>query len=211
MSARRALDRAADDQRGVAPVKDAMSNDAMSVEVLGLQIDTTTGVSIVLLGRLDTSDRVLPIFIGPAEAQAIGFAIEGLSPSRPMTHDLFVTAIDAAGARVTDLAITALRNDTFIAELGLATDRGSRRIDTRPSDGLALAIRVNAPVTVKRDVFEAASVAIVQDPAQPFTDDEIDRIMTEFRSFIEKSDPSDFADEPERPNDPPTDLNRPEA
>ncbi|MEJ7799368.1 MAG: bifunctional nuclease family protein [Ilumatobacter sp.] len=187
-----------------------MSNDTMSVDVLGLQFDPATGVSIVLLGQLDTSDRVLPIFIGPAEAQAIGFALRGVELSRPATHDLFVAAIEAAGARVTDVMITALHHDTFIAELGLATDRGPRRIDTRPSDGLALAIRVNAPVTVKRDVFDTASVAIVQDPAQPFSDVEIERITNEFKTFIESTDPSDFADEADTPNDAPTDPDGPE-
>ena len=174
------------------------SGDAMPVDVLGVQIDPSTGISIVLLGRLEVSDRVLPIFIGPSEAQAISFALAEVDLARPTTHDLFVAAIHAAGAAVSDLQIVALVDQTFIAELGLRTEHGARRIDARPSDGLALALRVDAPVTVRRQVFDAASVAIAQDPSQPFTADEIDRITDEFRSFIESADPSDFADESDR-------------
>ena len=179
-------------------VGDDATDEVMPVEVLGLQIDPSSGLSIVLLGRLDLSDRVLPIFIGPTEAQAIGFALAEIDVARPTTHDLFVAAIEAAGAAVSDLVIVALADKTFIAELGLSTESGGRRIDARPSDGLALALRVGAPVTVRRRVFDAASVAIVQNPAEPFTDDEIDRITNEFRTFIDSTDPSDFADEPER-------------
>ena len=135
------------------------SDDAMPVDVLGLQIDPASGISLVLLGRLEISDRVLPIFIGPTEAQAIGFALADLELDRPTTHDLFVAAIDATGATVSDLSIVALGNQTLIAELGLDTEHGARRIDARPSDGLALALRVGAPVTVRRQVFDAASVA----------------------------------------------------
>lgn len=173
-------------------------DELMPVDVLGLQIDPSTGISIVLLGRPGVSDRVLPIFIGPTEAQAIGFALAEVDLARPSTHELFVAALAAAGAVVSDLAIVALADQTFIAELGLATEHGARRIDARPSDGLALALRVDAPVTVRRPVFDAASVAIVEDPSKPFTDDEIHRITEEFRSFIETADPSDFADDPDQ-------------
>lgn len=123
-------------------VGDDATDEVMPVEVLGLQIDPSSGLSIVLLGRLDLSDRVLPIFIGPTEAQAIGFALAEIDVARPTTHDLFVAAIDAAGAVVSDLVIVTLADKTFIAELGLSTESGGRRIDARPSDGLALALRV---------------------------------------------------------------------
>ena len=167
----------------------------MPVEIVGLQIIPSEGVSIVLLGRLEATDRVLPIFIGPSEAQSIGFALEGVVPPRPITHDLFVATIDAAGARITDLLITSLEHDTFVAELGLATESGERRVDARPSDGLALAVRVGAPVRVDRRVFAAASVAIVKDPNETFTDDEINGIVADFRGFIESANPSDFVDD----------------
>jgi hypothetical protein len=166
----------------------------MPVDILGLQIIPSEGVSIVLLGRLEATDRVLPILIGPMEAQSIGLALKGVVPPRPITHDLLVATIDAAGARITDLLITSLEHDTFLAELGLATDTGECRVDARPSDGLALAVRVGAPVRVDRRVFAAASVAIVKEPNETFTDHEIDRIVTEFRSFMESADPSDFVE-----------------
>ena len=169
-------------------------DDAMTVDVLGLQIDLVAGVSIVLLGRPESSDRVLPIVIGPAEAQAIGFALEGHRPARPPTHDLFVTTVAAMGGRIAGLEITELRGGTFVAELTVVTDHGSELLDARPSDGIALALRVGAPLTVQHDVFESASVAIVGDPGQPIGDDEINRIVTEFRSFLDSTDPGDFAD-----------------
>jgi hypothetical protein len=177
---------------------DAMTDDdagPMLLEILGLQIIPSEGLSIVLLGRPDASDRVLPILIGPLEAQAIGLALEGVAPLRPVTHDLFVATIHAAGARITDLLITSIQHATFIAELGLATDTGELRIDARPSDGLALAARVGAPVRVERDVFASASVAILNDPQDTVTDDEVEGIVAEFKSFIESADPSDFVED----------------
>ncbi len=177
----------------------------LEVDVVGVQIVPSEGISIVLLAELETVDRVLPIFIGPVEAQAIALAIEGVAPPRPFTHDLFVATLEAAGAQITDLLITALDRGTFLAELGLATAAGERRIDARPSDGLALALRVGAPVRVKPRLFAAASVPVVGGADDSFTDDEIDRIVDEFRGFIDAADPSDFAepDDPPDPHDPP--------
>ncbi len=170
-------------------------NDSITVEILSLQLDPSSGISIVVLGPADNPERVMPIFIGPAEAQSIALAMQGIEPPRPATHDLFVAALRAAGTRISDVAITTLRDGTFIGEIGLVTEHGEERIDSRPSDGLALAVRVGAPVNVARRVFDTASVVVVQDPKEQFSEEEIERITSEFRRFIETAAPEDFDDD----------------
>lgn len=174
----------------------------MQVRVLGLQIDPTSGSSILLLGEHGSTDRVLPIFIGPAEAQAIVVALQGIELPRPGTHDLCISALAAVGAHVAEVTVVELRGRTFVAEIQLDTDAGTHRVDARPSDGIALALRVDAPVVVDDDVFDTAAVTFTYDPDRALDDDEIEQIVTEFRSFLAEAEPEDFADEDAAPDEP---------
>lgn len=171
------------------------NDNLMHVRVLGLQIDPTSGSSIILLCEHDSPSRVLPIFIGPAEAQSIAIVLQGVKPRRPLTHDLCIAALAAVDVHIAEVAIVAIRAQTFIAEIHLDTHAGTERIDARPSDGIALALRANAPVIVDDDVFDTASVTFTYDPDRNLDDDEIDQIVTEFRRFLESAEPEDFAND----------------
>ena len=95
--------------------------------------------------RRSARDRILPIWIGPWEASAIAMRLQGMSPERPLTHDLFATALNDLGVRVDRVSIAALADETFHARLVLATADSRHEIDARPSDAIALAVRLGVP------------------------------------------------------------------
>jgi bifunctional DNase/RNase len=127
----------------------------IEMHIKGLMLDPVTNVPIVVLKDAD-NQRVLPIWVGPVEANAIALQIENVSPPRPMTHDLFRQAISALGAVVTRVLITELKGSTYYAYLELLRDGQRQFIDTRPSDALAIALRVGAPVFVTPAVLDQA-------------------------------------------------------
>lgn len=102
--------------------------------------------------------RYLPIWIGPFEADAILHALEGVALPRPMTHDLTLRLLEPLGAVIRQVVISALREDTFFAEIELAVGNNAYRIDARPSDALALAARAGAPILVERAVLDQAGM-----------------------------------------------------
>lgn len=103
-------------------------------------------------------NRLLVISIGLMEATAIAVAIEGIAVPRPMTHDLLVNVIRRLQAEVTSVVIHDLRNETFIGQLDLKSEKGVLEIDCRPSDAVALAVRFNVPIYVTEGVLEAAAI-----------------------------------------------------
>lgn len=107
-------------------------------------------------------NRLLVISIGVMEATAIAVAVEGIEPPRPMTHDLLAAVIRRLQAELTRVVIHDLRNETFIGQLDLRTEKGVIEVDCRPSDAVALAVRTGAPIYVTEGVLEAA--AIVANP-----------------------------------------------
>lgn len=165
----------------------------VDVDVAGVLFDESTETAIVLLGGAAAGDRVFPIAIGPAEAQSIAIGLADVETPRPLTHDLLLRAMDAAGARVRRVDVVGMRRDTFLAELEIESVAGVARIDARPSDCIALAVRCGVPIGVNRNLFEQASVAVVQEPGEGFEPEQVDRIMSEFRHFLEHAVPEDFA------------------
>ena len=159
------------------------------MELLGVRLELPANAPVVLL-REQTGDRVLPIYIGPEEAASIARALEGVAPPRPMTHDLLRDALLALGASVTSISITELRDRTFFAEIELALAGRSVRVSSRPSDAVALAVRVEAPIFAAEDVLDEAAAP----PAEPDGDPgEQEQIVDEFREFIDQVNPEDFA------------------
>jgi bifunctional DNase/RNase len=123
--------------------------------VTGLTIDPANNAPIVIL-RDDKSGRVLPIWIGVIEASAIAFELEKVQLSRPMTHDLLRTAIEALGGAVQRVLIVDLRDNTYYAQVVLTQAERVIEIDARPSDAIALALRVGAPIFCDSVVIERA-------------------------------------------------------
>lgn len=163
------------------------------VELLGLQVETTTGAPIALLRETDDPHRVLPVFIGTPEAMAIAIGLEGTTAERPLTHDLLIDVLDGADTRLERVDVTALRGGTYHAELELRGPEGARRISSRPSDAIALAVRLHAPMFASEDVLQEAGVTVVEAGPEILDPEEIDSAVEEFTSFLEEVDPADFA------------------
>lgn len=153
---------------------------SIPVEVVGVRIEMPSNQPIVLLKEVD-GIRYLPIWVGAVEASAIAFAQQGLSPTRPLTHDLFTTVLQTLGAEVERVEITDLIDGVFYAELHLA---GGKMISARPSDAVALALRATAPISVSEALFSKAGIEI---PDQ--SEDEVEK----FREFLDQINPEDFA------------------
>jgi uncharacterized protein len=168
----------------------------VEVELVDVRIEDTTKQPYMELRPLDGSNRVLPIFIGLAEAAAIKAAVDGRTPHRPMTHDLFVSAVLALGATLDQVIVTSFEQRVYFAELHFTVsmpgdDAGGRRevVSCRPSDGVALAVRTGAALFVNDAVVEQCAVVDLGATAGP--DDEGD-LVDEFRRFIDDIRPDDF-------------------
>ena len=103
-------------------------------------------------------ERYLPIWIGPWEASAIAMRLQGLTPERPLTHDLFATTLEAVDARVSRVVISDLADETFHARLIVVRDGREGEVDARPSDALAVAVRVGAPIFAAPSVLDQAGL-----------------------------------------------------
>jgi bifunctional DNase/RNase len=158
---------------------------------------------VVILKEKD-SDRYLPIWIGPAEADAIAVRLQEVSVARPLTHDLLRSIIDALGATVTYILVSDLANDTFFARIAMEVDGRSLEIDSRPSDAIALAVRAQVPIYADESVLEKAGVRLDQEgqplekaettelePTSEVKADELEK-LSPFRDVIEGLDLEDF-------------------
>lgn len=177
-----------------------------TVDVLGVHLEPMSGDSIVLLGERNEVTHVVPIFIGSSEARSIVMGLAGLTPPRPNTHDLMNDVMAAVGVRLQAVVVTDLIGGTFHAELDLETSAGSERVSCRPSDGIALAVRTDAPIRVDEAVFDAASVEVEHETDAAFTDEQIESIVSEFHDYLRTAEPEDFAlgpdeDPEERPEE----------
>jgi bifunctional DNase/RNase len=155
----------------------------VEVELVEADVDRTVGVPRMVLRELAGANRVLTIFIGGVEMHAIQLALEGQEPPRPMTHDLFRDVLGELGVVLERVVITELRDSTYFAELHLSSAGQVRVVSSRPSDAVALAVRVGCRVFVAEDVLEEAASAM------PESDD----VVEQFREFIDRVNPEDFA------------------
>jgi bifunctional DNase/RNase len=132
----------------------------MSVEmkIKGLMIDPVSNMPIIILKNSE-GDEVLPIWVGIFEANAIAMQMEKIISPRPMTHDLLKNVIEGLEARIKSVEITDLKDNTFFAIIRLDRNGESLTIDSRPSDAMALALRVGAPIFVERAVLQKSSSA----------------------------------------------------
>lgn len=127
------------------------------VKIRGLLIDPTTNSPVVLLKDV-SSDSMLPIWVGPYEANSIASEIEKMASQRPMTHDLLRNVIRQMGGEVSRVVVTDLRDSTFFAVIEIVANGDTVLIDARPSDAIALALRVDCPIFVKESVLESSRI-----------------------------------------------------
>lgn len=123
--------------------------------IKGLMVDPITNMPIVVLREVD-GQRVLPIWVGVFEANAIALQVENVQTPRPMTHDLLRSVIDELGASVERIVVCELKENTFYALLHVRTASGERSIDARPSDAIALALRTGSRIFVEDSVIQTA-------------------------------------------------------
>ena len=142
---------------------------------------------MVLLRESDGGHRLLPIYIGSPEASAIHYALEGVEPPRPLTHDLFLNVLGELGTTVTRVVVTEIVDRTYFAELHLSTPTGDKVISARPSDAIALAVRCGAALFASNELIDAVG----QEP-EPEAVDDAAEIIDEFKDFIENVSPEDF-------------------
>jgi bifunctional DNase/RNase len=118
-----------------------------------IRVSLTNYQRVVIL-KEKMADRYLPIWIGPAEAEAIAVRLQGVSVPRPLTHDLICSVVDALGATVDHIVVYDVKSDTFCSKIILNVHGGQTEIDSRPSDALALAVRVETPIYVEESVLD---------------------------------------------------------
>ncbi|MBI4496290.1 MAG: bifunctional nuclease family protein [Chloroflexi bacterium] len=149
------------------------------------------------------ADRYLPIWIGPAEADAIAVQLQELRVARPLTHDLLRSVIQALGANVQSIVVNDLNNDTFYARIVLDVDGRHLEIDSRPSDAIALAVRVNVPIFAEEAVLDKAGIVLdpetgkfqaarTSEEANAPVDEEERQRLSAFADFINSLDLEDF-------------------
>jgi bifunctional DNase/RNase len=127
----------------------------IEMTIKGLMVDPITNMPIIILRDKD-GQRVLPIWVGVFEANAIALQIENVTTPRPMTHDLLKNVIQDLKARIQKIVVSDLRENTFYALIYLDTDGETVAIDARPSDAIALALRAHAPIFVEDAVIASA-------------------------------------------------------
>ena len=159
------------------------------LDVVGIRIDDNRNQTLVLLREVD-GERILPIWIGPAEAAAIAYAQQGVVPPRPLTHDLMRDVVSALGKSLSQVRITELRDGIFYAVLDLVGEPASRvEVSARPSDAIALALRTGSPIYGAEEVLEVAGIEAAQEP------DDAEAELEQFRDFLDSVRPEDFAGE----------------
>lgn len=124
-------------------------------EISTIGMDRLTGAPVVLVRAIE-SGRVVPIWIGISEAQAIARALHGIEPQRPMTHDLMAALVRAGGSEIEEIAVHDIRDGTYYGAVHLVQGDGVMRIDSRPSDALALALRLDIPIRLAGKVIDEA-------------------------------------------------------
>ena len=157
----------------------------IEMSLVGVRVEVPTNQPIVLL-REESGTRYLPIFIGPPEATAIVYALQGMDTPRPMTHDLLKSILDELGATLKQVFITELHDGTYYDELEIIKDGQTQRISSRPSDAFALVARYpnTVPIYAEESILEEAGVLFDQDDAE--------NQITEFREFLDQVKPEDF-------------------
>jgi len=160
----------------------------VEMELVAVRIELPGNTPVVLLREVPPPHRLVPIFIGQPEATAIAFAVDGVVTPRPMTHDLIKDTLDELGASLERIVITELAESTFFAELHIVLGDATHQISSRPSDAIALALRVGCPIFAEDDVL--AEAGLVEEAEEG---EESDEVVEKFREFIDTVNPDDFA------------------
>jgi len=170
----------------------------VEMKVRGLALDPVSNMPIIIL-RDDEDKRSLPIWVGIFEANAIALELEKIPTARPMTHDLIKNILESLDAQVVKIVVTDLKENTFFAVLHLKLGGAEYTVDSRPSDAIALALRVGAPIFVDEEVVHKARTVEVAKETEIGTGKGDDQ--AKIKEWLESLKPGDF-DRIERGKDP---------
>jgi bifunctional DNase/RNase len=160
------------------------------MDIYGVSFDLVGKQPIVLLKTAD-GNRFLPIWIGHPEAAAILMKLQNAASPRPLTHDLMTDILGQLDAQIVRVTVTELRDNTFYAAITILQDGAEIEIDSRPSDAIALAVRAEAPIFADDTVIEESAIEFEGEDVNE------EEIVEEFRSFLDKVTPEEFAAEVE--------------
>lgn len=155
------------------------------MQIYGVSFDMVGKQPIVLLKTID-DNRFLPIWIGHPEAAAILMKLQGADTPRPMTHDLIVEMLDQVDSKCERISVTELRDNTFYASITLSVNGSEVELDSRPSDALALAVRLGVPIFVAEEVIEESSIEFEQG------EEDNEQVVEKFKDFLDDISPEDF-------------------
>lgn len=159
------------------------------VAIHSIQVSLMSHHRVVILKDLRSEDeRLLPIWIGPFEADAITIQLQGQEVIRPLTHDLLKSTIQALGATVSYVVINDLSDNTFYARIVLQANGRELEVDSRPSDAIALAVRTDSPIYVDEEVLNRAAITPSPDISTGLKPGDMDRGADVFRDFVEGLD-----------------------
>lgn len=162
------------------------------VRIASLSVDAVSNQPVIVLRPTEDEPgegRLVPIWIGHAEATAILLALQGMEPPRPMTHDLLKGVIDSMDVALARVEITRIQDGTFYAALVLRGEERTIAVDARPSDSIALAVRTHSPIFIAEEVIEAAGIPEPIDGGEDVNEEEE---LERFREFLDEVNPEDF-------------------
>jgi len=155
----------------------------IKVEIAGIAIDKTSNSPVVLLREMSEKKRILPIWIGPYEAEAISQGLRGEKFKRPLTHDLILDILRGLKVDVSEVVVSSLEDDTYYAEIYLKKGNAIFKIDSRPSDSLAIASKNKVPIYVTEEVLDKGGIELEIGEDQKIQD---------IRKYMEDINPEDF-------------------
>lgn len=155
----------------------------LELSLVGVRVELPSNQPIVLLKEVN-GERYLPIWIGAVEATAIAFALQGIETPRPMTHDLLRDILNSTDVSVDRILINDLVDSTFYATIRMGKAGEAVEVSSRPSDAIALAVRINAPIYADESVLDQAGIELK---------DEEETEVERFRQFLDEVSPADFA------------------
>ncbi|NCZ57482.1 MAG: bifunctional nuclease family protein [Actinobacteria bacterium] len=166
----------------------------VAMQVVGVRIEMPSNQPIVLLKEID-GVRFLPIWVGAVEATAIAFAQQGVTPPRPLTHDLMQDIVESLDATLTAIQVTAIEEGVFMASLLIRDQDGKAiSVSARPSDAIALALRTHSNILADSDLLDNVGIEIPDDVAEDARNASGESSeMERFREFLDQINPEDFA------------------
>lgn len=167
----------------------------VEVRLRAVRVDLQSNTPVLLLQEAEGEGRTLPIFIGTPEATAIAYALQGVDPPRPMTHDLIRDVLEELEIEVERVVITELRQSTYFAELQLRDGTVRRTVSSRPSDAVAVAVRTGSPLFVSDELMDSEGIYLAIDASDDDEDadeDNPEELVGQFRQFLDSIRPEDF-------------------